>query len=182
MHKPYLVRSTSDDQGRFFAVSQESEVSYYVGWFLADSDTPVKGSTHSSLVAALRRLKGEATYNKLTVDWRSLEIAVGELIVLQTESRITAREEVQVFHSQTDYDDYRHSQLTLYDACGDLEEVTAALASGKLELAWQLANSDAGDKELWESDFGSHYAERVPNIIRFTDLPTWVQQTIKDSL
>lgn len=178
----YLIKSQPDVFGRFFAVSQESETNYSVGWFLADSDTPVKGSTHSCLGAALRRFKGDAAYNRLAVTWSSLKVSVGELIVLQTESRMLAREQVQVFQTQADYDDYRRSHLTLYDACEDLEEVTAAFKLGDLELAWQIANSDSGDKALWDSDFGSHHTERVPNIICFTDLPTWVQQIIKESL
>ena len=183
MHKPYLIQSKPDDQGRFWAVAKETEMNYLVGWLPAGSDVPINVTPHFGLGAALSRIKDMAAYDKLEVDWSSLRIVVGELIVVETETKDGARSRVRVFHSQAAYDNFRRKQLELYSEHNeDASEVAGLLESGNLDLAWDTACEDDGEKALWDTDFGSHSVERLQNVIAFTDLPAWYQNTIKDTL
>lgn len=174
----------SDDQGRFWAASQVSDTAFSVGWFHKDSAIAVRMSEHAQLPAALSRIVDMARYDKLAIDWSSFQLPVGELIIVQTESRSSAREIVRVFHTQADYDSWRRARLDLYDAQNDdASEVAGLLESGNLDLAWTIACEDDGaEKALWDSHFGSHYVERVPNAVAFTDLPAWCQSGVKESL
>jgi hypothetical protein len=183
MKPPYLIQSTADEQGRFWAATQESDTDYSVGWFHKGSDIPVRVSRHACLGSTLSRIRDMARYDRLALDWGSLKIPVGELIVVETETKDAARAEVSVFHSQAAYDEFRRAQLALYSEHNeDASEVAGLLESGNLDLAWETACEDDGEKALWDTDFGSHSIERMPNVIAFTDLPGWYQNTIKDAL
>lgn len=184
MKKPFIIRSLPDDQGRFWAASQESETTFSVGWFHKDSDIAVRMSEHAHLPAALSRLVDMARYDKLAIDFSSFKVAVGELIVVQTECRDRAREEVRIFRNQADYDEFRRARLADYDSNNDdASEVEGLLESGNLELAWETACADDGcEKALWDSHFGSHSVERIPNVVAFTDLPAWCQNVVKEAL
>lgn len=183
MKKPYLIQSATDEQGRFWAASQEAEMDYSVGWFHKGSDIPVRVSKHVGLGSTLSRIKDMAAYDLLALDWSSLKIPAGELIVVETETKDAPRAQVRVFHSQAAYDEFRREQLAIYSEHNeDASEVAGLLESGNLDLAWETACEDDGEKALWDTDFGSHSIERLPNVIAFTDLPGWYQNTIKDAL
>jgi hypothetical protein len=182
MKKPYLIQSLPDDQGRFWAASQNDE-NYTVGFVRENIVDASRVSVHMGLGAALSRVRDMARYDKLDIDWSSLQLQVGEIIVVQSECKGAAREEVRVFQTQAAYDAFRRDRLEDYEG-DDQTEVEGLLESGNLDLAWTVAcdDSDGGEKELWNSQFGSHHVERLPNMIAFTDLPGWYQNTIKDAL
>lgn len=182
MKKPYLIQSLPDDQGRFWAASQNDE-NYTVGFVRENIVDASRVSVHMGLGAALSRVRDMARYDKLDIDWSSLQLQVGELIVVETETKDAPRAQVRVFHSQAAYDEFRRTQLALYSEHNeDASEVAGLLESGNLDLAWETACEDDGEKALWDTDFGSHSIERLPNVIAFTDLPGWYQNTIKDAL
>ena len=180
MKKPYLIQSATDEQGRFWAASQEAEMDYSVGWFHKGSDIPVRVSKHAGLGSTLSRIKDMAAYDLLAIDWSSLKIPVGELIVAQSETKGAAREEVRVFHTQAAYDAFRRDRLEEYEA-DDQTEVEGLLESGNLDLAWTVAldDGDGPEKTLWDTYFGSHYVERMPNMIAFTTFPAGIKTPSK---
>lgn len=180
---PYIVKSTADEFGNFWAVSGADPVGVHlVGLLEKGANVATHTSQHTQVLSALGRFMQLTRRSKLEVDWSSLMIQVGEIVIVQTESKGHPREEVHMFQSEVAYDKFRTDALADYHDEQDGVEVAALLAAGALDSAWDLACEDDGEKELWNTHFGSHHVERKPNVVSFADLPAWIQTTIKEAL
>ncbi len=151
-----------------------------------------QGHYTSILRNAFHDLRERAEPFNAVVDWASYLVPCGEYYVVSREARQLAGCDVTVHKNRQAFDDYRRSLLTdFYDNYyQDEDKVDALMTAGDLDGAWQQATDGAADpdgdsyekEDKWNSHFGSFHVTIHKLEVPFTDLPEWVQETVKRGL
>ena len=172
----YILTSSVDKIGCHWAV-RPGIVGYLVDYVRRDKVVTCEHFIDVSL--ALRLLNGVAQLNDLTIDWSKFVVMKLARTTVQSEYKSGARDDVDHFDNQEDFDAWRRERLACYDDESDRDDVRGLLESGHLDAAWDMAVDDDGSKELWNTHFGSHMVTTTEFNVYFTDLPEWIQQSIK---
>lgn len=176
-----IIRTNTTPLGAHFRVVLEGE---QFSVLLYGADGEILDTTPClDLNVALSCIRKNADENHLEILLDTLMLPVGQLIVVQSEVRGAAREEVRVFHTQADYDTFRRERLADYKDDEDGEDVAGLLESGHLDAAWTMATEDDADvKCLWDTHFGYHFTRTEPNFAPYTELPDWLRAAVVATL
>lgn len=153
---------------------------FYVERYNQTTDAIEQGYFFDTEISALRCMAHRAANEGFETDWSSLVVC--QYYTVQSEYKGAAREEVVVFTTDEELDTFKRELLKTYKESArnpeDAGDVTALLAVGDIDAAWELATSEESEeKELWDTSFGSHHIET--HEVKFTSLSPWIQASIK---
>jgi hypothetical protein len=188
MKPPYLIKSTVNRDGHAWGVVR-NDTGYTVELFdTLNHDATLQFHFLDDLPQAMRYLGRKVYGAGLLIDWTTYRIPAGIRIAVTREAKGMAQAETTIFETQADYDEYRRTLLA-DEYVDDLDyepgedTVASLLEAGRLGKAWDLAICDVdGDRQLWDTDFGSFDVEEQPVTVAFTDLPSWIQQAARSAV